>query len=442
MNRNQLKIAGMVCVALLCLAWPSRACADYDYINISNPFLKKIPIAVPVFKALGESAAETIAVQSAADLLSQTLAYTGYFKIIDRAAFLVDPRQPPIDIPDIVFRNWTVIGAELLITGGIWIRNHMVEMELRLFDTVKASLIVGKRYKGSDKDQRRMIQRFAGDVIFALTGDPGVFDSKIAFISSGTGNKEIYTCDFDGHQPRQVTHTNHITLSPAWSWDGKWMAYTDYSRGNPDLYIMHLEDKKATVVSEKGLNIAPGWIPNQFALAATFSFEGDPEIYMLTGSGKIIKRLTKSWGIDVSPSWSPDGKKMAFVSNRSGSPQIYIMDLYTERTERLTFEGGYNTNPNWSPRGDRIAYVGLKDGRFNIYVITIDGQNLVQLTQDAGDNETPSWSPDGNLIVFSSTREGTSRIYVMTAYGTDQRRLLTLPGEQTAPSWSPRMMND
>ena len=442
MSRNQKKVAAGIVCAVLILIWPAPGRAAYDYINISNPFLKKIPIAIPVFKAFSNSSAENNAAKSAADILSQTLEYTGYFRIIDRAAFLSDPRQPPVDIPDIVFRNWTGIGAEMLITGGISLGNQMAEMELRLFDAVKGKLIVGKRYKGSDKDQRRMIQRFAGDVIFALTGDQGVFDSKIAFVSNGSGYKEIYICDFDGHNPRQVTHTNAITLSPAWSSDGKWMAYTDFSRGNSDLYIMHLEEKRGAIVSEKGLNISPGWIPNQFALAATLSFEGDPEIYMLTGSGKIIKRLTRSWGIDVSPSWSPDGKKMAFVSNRSGSPQIYIMDLYTERTERLTFEGGYNTSPKWSPKGDRIAYTGLQNGQFNVYVITVDGQSLVQLTQDSGDNEAPSWSPDGNLIVFSSMREGTSRIYVMTAYGTDQRRLLTLPGEQTTPSWSPRMMND
>jgi len=442
MNRNQkITCAGIACAVLL-LIWPAQGGAAYDYINISNPFLKKIPIAIPAFKAFSDSSAEKNAATSAADILSQTLEYTGYFRIIDRAAFLSDPRRPPLDVPDIVFRNWTGIGAEMLITGGIALGNHAAEMELRLFDTVNAKLIVGKRYKGSDKDQRRMLQRFAGDVIFALTGDQGVFNSKIAFVSNGSGNKEIYVCDFDGHNPRQVTHTKNITLSPAWSSDGKWMAYTDFSSGNSDLYIMHLEEKRGAIVSEKGLNISPGWIPSQFALAATLSFEGDPEIYMLTGSGKIIKRLTKSWGIDVSPSWSPDGKKMTFVSNRSGSPQIYIMDLYTERTERLTFEGSYNTSPKWSPKGDRIAYTGLKNGQFNVYVITIDGQSLVQLTRDSGDNEAPSWSPDGNLIVFSSMREGTSRIYVMTAYGTDQRRLLTLPGEQTTPSWSPRMMND
>lgn len=441
MNGNQRKVTAVIC-ALVFWLLPVKGMADYDYINISNPFLKKIPIAIPLFKPVSLGAVETEASKTAADLLSRMLEYTGYFKIIDRAAFLVDPQNPAIDVPDIVFRNWTGIGAELLITGGILLDGNILEMELRLFDVIAGKLVVGKRYKGLAGDQRKMIQRFADDVIFSLTGKWGVFSSRIAFVSNGSGHKEIYVCDFDGHSPRQVTFNNSISISPSWSADSKWLAYTSYLRGNSDLFIQHLEENRKIVVSREGLNITPAWMPNQFTLAATFSYEGDPDIYMLTGGGKIIKKLTNSWGIDVSPAWSPDGKKMAFVSSRTGTPQIYILDLYTERTERLTFEGNYNTSPTWSPTGDRIAYAGMKSGIFDIYVITPDGRNLVQLTRDTGSNDTPSWSPDGNLIAFSSTREGVSRIYVMTAYGTDQRRLLTLPGEQTAPSWSPRIMEE
>ncbi|MFC1817451.1 Tol-Pal system beta propeller repeat protein TolB, partial [Thermodesulfobacteriota bacterium] len=391
---------------------------------------------------LSNNQAEDQAAKATADLLAETLDYTGYFRILDRGAFLVDPQKRNIDTPDINFRNWTGIGVELVLTGGILKNDNLVEMQLRLFDTFTEKLIVGKKYKGWLKDQRKMIRRFASDVIFALTGDRGVFNSKIAFISTGSGNKEIYICDFDGYNPIQITHTKNITLSPAWSSDGKWIAYTAYAKGKPHLYIKHIEEKRGAVVAKKGINITPDWVPGKFALAATLSFTGDPEIYMLTGTGKIIKRMTNSWGIDVSPAWSPDGKKMAFVSNRSGTPQIYIMDIDSGRVERLTFEGRYNTSPSWSPKGDRIAYAAMQNGRFDIYIISVDGQSLVQLTQDTGDNETPAWSPDGNLIVFSSTREGASRIYLMTAYGTDQRRLLTMPGEQTTPRWSPRVMNN
>ena len=415
---------------------------EYEYIDISNPFLRKIPIAVPLFKTLTGSESEASVSVEAADLLSKSLEFAGYFKLLDREAFLEDPQKSGITAAGINFQNWTAIGAELLVTGGILISDKILEMELRLLDTFKGELLVGKRYKGWMSDQRKMIHRFCNEVIFRLTGNWGVYESKIAFLSSGTGNKEIYICDFDGYSPQQWTDNKKINLFPAWSSDGKWIAYTSYRKNKPDLYIENLTEKRGYVVAKEGINSTPAWVPGQFALAATLSFSGDPEIYLLTGAGKIIKRITKKWGIDDSPTWSPDGKKIAFVSNRAGNPQIYVKDTHSGQVERLTFHGKYNTQPAWSPKGDKIAYAALENGNNNIYVIGLEGSEPIQLTQNSGDNESPTWSPDGSLIAFSSTREGPARIYVMTAYGTDQRRLLTLPGEQTSPAWSPRVITN
>ncbi len=412
----------------------------YDYIDITHPFLRKIPIAIPVFKKIYSGDATDRLSRTASDLLAETLDFTGYFKILDPAAFLVD-MQTVTALANVNFHNWTSIGAELLVTGGVLIEGNQVEMELRLYDTFKEKLLVGKKYKGLIKDQRKIVRRFCSEIVFILTGDKGFFNSEIAFVSKSSGNKEIYICEFDGYNPRRVTHTKSITLSPAWSSDGKWLAYTSYAKGKPDLYLEHLSQKRGAVISKKGINITPAWVPNKFALAATLSFSGDPEIYLLTGTGKVINRLTNNRGIDLSPTWSPDGKRMAFVSKRSGTPQIYIKNIASGAVGRLTFQGRYNTQPSWSPKGDKVAYAGMGNGQNNIFLIGIDGQGTIQLTHDQGDNEAPSWSPDGSLIVFSSTREGLSRIYVMTAYGTDQRRLLTLLGEQTEPDWSPRMGN-
>jgi TolB protein len=430
-------------ICLLLFSWfligPGPCPAEYDYIDITNPFLRKIPIAVPIFKRMSlDEAGERLSKKSS-DLLAETLEFTGYFKILNRDAFLSDPQTAPSSPNN--FHNWTSIGAELLVTGVIQVEGDLVDMELRLFDTFKERLLVGKRYKGVMDDQRKIIRRFCSEVIYSLTGDRGIFNSEIAFISTGSGNKEIYICEFDGFNPKQLMNNQSITLSPAWSSDGKWLAYTSYVKGKPDLYIKNLKEKRGAVVAKKGINITPAWVPGKFSLAATLSFSGDPEIYLLTGTGKIIKRLTHNWGIDLSPTWSPDGKHMAFVSKRSGTPQIYIQSIDSGQVRRLTFQGNYNTQPAWSPKGDLVAYSSMTNGRSNIFAMGIDGQGPVQLTFNEGNNESPSWSPDGSLIAFSSTREGPSRIYVVTAYGTDQRRLLVLPGEQTEPKWSPRIIN-
>lgn len=410
--------------------------ADHAYININDPFIRKIPVAVPDFKRITGHEKEKLLGEEARATLTEGLDFTGYIQIMDPLSFLDNPSEKGITKSEIRFKNWTSIGTELLVTGGVIEQDDSVRLKLRLFDTFKETLLVGKVYTGHKKDVRRMVHRFCAEISHYLTGKWGVFSSKIAFVSTVNGSKEIFVCDFDGHNPKQLTRLKTITLSPSWSSDGKWLAYTSYAAGKPDLYIRNVKENHGSVVNRKGLNVTPDWFPGDFSLAATLSFSGDQEIYLLNGRGEILKKLTDNWGIDVSPSFSPDGKQMAFVSKRSGTPQIYIKDLSTGVATRLTFQGRYNTSPAWSPDGDKLAYVGVVKNKINIYVIGVYGGEPVQLTVDSGDNEDPAWSPDGNLIAFSSTRGGNSRIYVMTSAGGEQRPLLILDGAQTDPDWS------
>jgi TolB protein len=431
----------VACSLLLLLLAQPAAADQYNYIDISNPFLRKIPIALPQFQAAADDAAAVAAAKATTKLMADYLAFTDYFTLSDPAAFLEDPQKMDITGASIRYRNWTAIGAELLVTGKVVIKDGGAIFDLRLFDTIKQKMLVGKRYRGSADDARQVARRFCSEIVFAITGNRGFFDSRIAFISNGTGHKEIYLCDFDGTHIQRFTHRNTISLFPDWSTDGRWIAYTTYAGSGPKICIQNVNESRTAWIHKPGLQEAGSWVPGKFQLAASLSFSGDQEIYLLTGNGKIIKRLTNSVGIDVEPTWSPDGKRMAFVSRRSGTPQIFILDTVSGRVQRLTFEGHYNTQPCWSPKGDKIAYSSLINGVLDIFTINPDGGDPIQLTKDQGRNEAPSWSPDGSLIVFSSTREGKARIYVMTAYGTDQRRLLTLPGEQTNPKWSPNILN-
>ena len=444
MKQNRYKILVVIGLVLaVSVALPPQLChAEYDYIKISDPFLNKIPVAIPEFVGQSGNTAEPEVGVKVSDLTTEALAFTGYFKMIDRGAFLEDLRTKGITAGQITFKNWTDIGAELLITGGVTVEGDLLMVEFRLFDTYKGELIFGKRYKGRLDDQRTIVHRFCSEMMYRLTGKRGLFESEIAFVSTTTGNKEIFISAFDGYGAKQVTHTKSLTLFPAWSPDGASIAYTSYKKGQPDIYIERLSDQSEHRISFKGINITPVWVPGTSMMAATLSFEGDQEIYLLTESGKVVKRLTHNWNIDVDPTFSPDGKKMAFVSKRFGNPQIFVQDMDSENPRRLTYEGKYNTQPDWSPAGDRIAFSGMDGGRCDIYTISPDGSGLKRLTYDAGSNESPSWSPDGSMIAFSSNRLGRWRIFVMTASGTDQRVLLELPGEQTSPAWSLAVKND
>ncbi|MDM8515465.1 Tol-Pal system beta propeller repeat protein TolB [Desulfobacterales bacterium HSG16] len=436
MKKNTIIITGTAIFFFL-FCFPFFAMSAGKNVITINPFLRKMPIAVPHFKSVPDNAELS---ENCAAILSDTLEFTGYFKILKQAAF---PDSPHItgkidSVAD--FGQWTAIGADYLITGGIKTNGKLFEMELRLFDTVKQTMLIGKRYKGWTVDREKTIRRFCSEVIHHLTGSWGFFDSRIAFVSNGTGNKEIYTCDFNGKSIKKFTTHKSITLTPSWSSDAKWLAYTSYAKGNPDIYIKKLRDKYGSVFSRNGTNATPAWVPGKFMLAASLSFSGDQDIYLLTGKGKLGKRLTRKWGIDTSPAFSPDGTKMAFVSSRAGSPQIYIYDMRSGKVERLTFDGRYNTQPDWSPKGNEIVYSALNRSRIDICVIGVNGRNMRKLTRNSGKNESPSWAPDGSMIVFSSNREGPNRIYIMTAFGTDQRRLLVLPGQQSSPAWSPRLV--
>jgi len=430
---------GMLGLMVVCLCFSQAMGKEYDIINISSPFLNKTPVAVTRFKTFSGHAAEVQDGARAEQILKDALAFTGYLKVMNPNAFLSDPAETGIQLGQVNFRDWTGIGAELLITAGIEEAQGQVKLKLRLFDTFNTKLLVGKIYSGKSSQIRQMIHMFCSEISHKLTGNYGVFNSKISFVSTVNGNKEIFICDFDGYNPKQITHHKSISLSPALSHDGNWMAYVSYAKGKPDIFIKNIKENRGSIVNYDGMNIAPDWMPGQLKLAATLSFSGNQEIYLLTKKGEIIKRFTKSWGVNVSGKFSPDGKKIAFTSSRGGNPQIYVQDLASGEVNRVTFTGKYNTSPAWSPDGKKIAYVGIEKNKINIFVISLEsGVGVpVQLTMDQGDNEDPTWSPDGSLIAFKSTREGRrGRLYVMTAAGTDQRRLLTLKGKQSQPHWS------
>ena len=429
-----------LCFLIIISCYTSVYAQKIQYILIDKAH-RRIPVAVPEFKISNGHAKESIAAEKAKRILIDSLDFTGYLGVMDSIAYLADPSKTGISFSDITFKDWTDIGAEFLITAGIEEDEGGIKMELRCFDTFNTNMVVGKLYSGSDSQIRKIIHLFCSEIFYVLTGKRGIFDTAITFVSTVNEGKEIFTCDFDGQNINQITFHDSLSLSPALSPDGKWLAYVSYAEGKPDLYIKNLLTNQGVIVNKTGINISPAWRPDQMPdrseLAASLSFSGDAEIYLLSVKGEVIKKLTNSLNIDVSPSFSPDGKKIAFTSRRSGRPQIYIKDIESGSVRRLTFTGTNNTSPAWSPDGNKIAYVGLGEGRMNIYIMDINTGNPIQLTSKSGDNEDPSWSPDGSMLAFTSTREqGVSKIFIMNASGSNQRRLVSLNGKQSQPYWA------
>jgi TolB protein len=408
------------------------------YIDVNSPSVPKFKIAIPDFKNLGGENTRPALSTELSGVVSNDLDLSGYFLPLDKASFLAE-KDGPMKGNDINFKDWSVIGAELLLKGGYTCVGDRLEVELRLFDVFWGRQILGKRALGKLDEYRHLMHRLSNEIILKLTGHEGIFLTRLAFVGTATGNREIYACDYDGHNVRPLTNDKSIALLPRWSPDGKKIVYNSYKMKNsgPMLYLKDLVNGTIRRLSGRsGLNIGACWAPDGKELALTMSHKGNPDIFTINLEGKILKQLVDSWGIDVSPAFSPDGTKLAFVSNRSGSPQIYVLEISTGRVDRLTYEGSYNTSPAWS-KLNRIAFVGKTDGNFDIFTMEPDGSRIKRLTSGTGNNEDACWSPDGRYIAFSSSRTGQYHIYIMNANGQNQRRVTFEKEKQTSPSWGP-----
>jgi len=403
------------------------AAPDGEYIIISKKGSENITLALnklDVQRAFDGKVAHSLDL-----IIHDALAFPALFTIL----------APQVTVQDNRGINFSALGsinAEVYVRGTVATTAGNVTLDMKVYSIGAAKLLFSKTYTGKETQLRPMGHAFCADLVEHLTGRRSAFGSKIVFVSNKTGFKEIYQCEFDGKEVEQLTSSRSISLTPALSPDGKYLAYTDYSTGRPALYIRNQLDGKTVMASKSGISIDPAW-RNSREVATTLSFEGDQEIYLLKSDGALYRRLTKSNGIDLSPTFSPDGNKMAYVSERNGQPQIFIQDLLSGEASRLTFNGDYNTQPSWSPSGDKIAYTTCENsGEFNIFTIGIDGSGLKQLTAHSGQNESPSWSPDGEMLVFTSSRDGKKRLYTMGSTGKNQRALLQMGGEQMQAFWS------
>jgi TolB protein len=406
--------------------------------TIFGPDSRSYPVAIAPLKDLSRIASAADLGVRFADIIARDLTIAGYFKLLDRAAYIEKPESSGYTADTINFDNWSVIGALALVKGAYTLDGDNLTIEVRLFDVYQRKQLAGNRYHGPASQLRRMANKFADEIMKQFTGERGPFDSRLAFVSTRDSRlSEIFVMSLDGGDLQQVTKGQTINTSPSWSPDSRSLLYTSYKRHNPDLYSIDLDSGRETLLSQRsGLNLGGKWSPDGSLLAETVEEGGNSDIVLLDRAGRIVRRLTDNWAIDVSPSWSPDGRQIAFCSDRAGTPQIYVMSADGGAARRVTFTGKNNTAPAWSPKGDRIAYVSRLDGGFNVFTVKVDGSDTHQLTQGAGNNEEPSWAPDGRYIVFSSSRTGHTKLFVSDTAGASQVQLTHGGGDDSSPAWS------
>lgn len=316
------------------------------------------------------------------------------------------------------------------------------ELVLRgvLEDYGKAKEIFSSPYDVEKRMPTWACHAFCDDVTRYLTGEPGVAQTRIAFISKNSQDADVMLMDWDGGRVSRLTQLTSIVVSPCWSPEGRRLAFTSFHTGVPTLVAVDIKKSNMWTISrEEGLNTAPAWSPRGDRIAFTMTKHGNAEIYTARPTGQDVRRLTYSPGIDTAPAYDPSGRTIAFTSDRSGRPQLYLMSDDGADVRRLTFWGQWNDSPDWSPSGERIVYAGLSESSFDLFVIHPDGSGLRRLTKHPGDCENPRWAPDSRHVIYSR-REGSERR--LWALDVETLRERSLTQNQTAaynPAWSPTL---
>jgi TolB protein len=333
-------------------------------------------------------------------------------------------------------------GASLLLRTTLkrsW--NGKLIVKAGVTDLGTDSTVFRKGYSCVERNVARTVHRMVDDLIGALTGVPGVANSRIVFVHElANGRKDLFQVDPDGGNLTRITAHESLTISPSVAGDGK-MAYVTYVAGMPHVWGQRhrgggFECLYPPDPARLAMAFTPAWSPNGRRLAMVLpNSKGDSDISTLNMDTSKLRRLTGNTGINTEPAWNPAGSQIAFTSDRDGSPQLYLMETDGSNQRRLTLEGLYNASPAWSPDGGMIAYVSRMDGRFNLFVYKIAEGRAYQITRGSVSSESPSWSPDGRWIAYASDQDGKRQLFVTDLSGTTQRRVLDLPGCQS-PFWT------
>ena len=419
-RRNLVKL-----LAAGALPWSALTLAQFR-VEVSGVGLTQMPIAVATFRG------EAQAPQKIGAIVKADLERSGIFRAVDTAGVTLDESARP----DMAL--WKQKGADSLVTGSVTpLADGRFDVRLRLWDVLRGQDLGGQSYAVTAADLRLSAHRISDFVYEKLTGEKGIFSTRIAFVTKAGQRYTLWVADADGENAQSALGSPEPIISPAWSPSGAQLAYVSFESRKPVIYSHDVASGKRRLLANfRGSNSAPAWSPDGRQIVATLSRDGGSQLYTMDANGGEPKRLTQSSSIDTEPAFSPDGKSIYFVSDRGGAPQIYRMGALGGNIERVTFTGSYNISPALSPDGKYMAYISRVGGAFKLQVMELAGGAINQITDTSAD-ESPSFAPNSRLIVYATQQQGREALMTTTLDGKIKARLAGASGDIREPDWSP-----
>ena len=395
-------------------------------VEVTGVGLTQLPIAIAAFRGQAQ------APQQIAVIVQADLERSGQFRAIDTEGAALDEASRPDVSP------WRQKGADSLVAGSISrLADGRYDVRFRLWDVVRTQDLGGQSFAVTTGDLRLAAHRIADFIYEKLTGDKGVFSTRIAYVTKAANRYNLWVADADGENAQSALASTEPIISPAWSASGGQLAYVSFESRKPVVYVHEVTTGRRRLIANfRGSNSAPAWSPDGRTLAVTLSRDGGSQLYTIDANGGEPRRLTQSAGIDTEPAFSPDGASIYFVSDRGGAPQIYRMPASGGNPERVTFTGSYNISPAISPDGKWLAYVSRVGGVFKLHVMELSSSTVAAITDTTAD-ESPSFSPNGRLIVYATRQNGREALMTTTVDGKIKARLAGQGGDIREPDWGP-----
>lgn len=421
----------MILWVMLLHLWSLAESADFN-IKLTSGTIKAIPILLPNFYNSHLLSSE----DNLSEIIGSDLLLTEEFELINAS-------QSTFDGHKIELEKAKQAGADYAIEGEVISSSFSgYRVKLLIYDLYnKEQVLLQKEFNVQKRDIRRLAHHMSNAIYKAITGKPGVFDTRIAYVNlmispSGSSQYRLVVSDIDGHNTHALLTSREPLMSPAWSPDGKSIAYVSFENKQSEIYINDVYSGRRELVSSyRGINSAPAWSPDGKTLAVVLSKDGSPDIFLYHVANRQLVQMTKDGYINTEPTWSSDGQTIYFTSDREGSPQIFKMDVQSRLTKRITYQGSYNASPHLSPDGKRLFILHKASRGFDIAEIRLSDHSLRLLTQD-GHVESFTTSPDGRIMLYTTNIGASKFLKILSFRGKIHKDFYALAGISKDPAWS------